>query len=80
MLGNSGIPKREEQAIAKREEQSIPREGRTGKARKMKFIAYRHQTRVHENDHLMINRTASLAFHLERKPNLLPWNSLGVCK
>ena len=45
----------------------------------MKFIAYRHQTReVHENDHLMINMTASLTFHLERKPISCPGTPLDV--
>ena len=46
---------------------AIPK--RTGKATKMK---------VHDNDHLMINMSPSLIFHLERKPISCPGTPLDA--
>lgn len=57
---------------------AIPRRGRTGKATKMKFITFQHQTRVHDNDHLMMNMASSLISHLERKPISLALELLWI--
>ena len=59
---------------------AIPRRGRTGKATKMKFITYRHQTRESGRPRqrsLDDQHDVELDIPPGKETNLLPWNSFG---